>query len=30
MEKQIKSLTTEIEALKGKIKDLEVPKDESL
>ena len=30
MEKQITSLTTEIEALKGKIKDLEVPKDESL
>lgn len=30
MEKRITSLTTEIEALKGKIKDLEVPKDESL
>jgi uncharacterized small protein (DUF1192 family) len=30
MEKRITSLTTEIEALKGKIKDLEVPKDENL
>jgi small-conductance mechanosensitive channel len=30
MDKRITSLTTEIEALKGKIKDIEVPKDESL
>ncbi len=30
MEKRITILTTEIEALKGKIKDLEVPKDENL
>lgn len=30
MEMRITSLTTEIEALKGKIKDLEVPKDENL
>ena len=30
MDKRITSLTTEIEALKGKIKDLEVPKYESL
>jgi uncharacterized small protein (DUF1192 family) len=30
MEKRITILTTEIETLKGKIKDLEIPKDENL